>query len=375
VIQPYQASSTEPVARIRSLTKRYTRGAAPAVSSVDLDVAKGELVAVVGESGCGKSTLLRLIAGLEMPDGGEIQLAGVTVSGHRAWVSPERRGVGMVFQDFALFPHMTVLDNIVYGLGSRPRRERGARAEAMLELVGLAGYGGRYPHQLSGGQQQRVALARALAPEPSLLLLDEPFSNLDTALKRTLREEVGEILRRSGITTLLVVHDAEDVMVLADRAVVMRAGEVLQEGDPHRLYREPRDEYVAHFFGETNVLAGMPSGDGFQTDLGHLPCAAAATCRGAVRLCLRPEDLSLVPSATNGSPAIVQRVRVAGTRRRVIVNLENGDGFGPTLLVEAALEPPLQVGDRVYLQPKPGCVHVLSCPLDPALLPALNVAS
>ncbi len=367
MIQPSRGGLAEPVARIRSLTKRYTRGAAPAVSAVDLDVAAGELVAVVGESGCGKSTLLRLIAGLEVPEGGEIHLGGVTVSGHRTWVSPERRGVGMVFQDFALFPHMTVLDNVVYGLASRSRRERGSRAEAMLELVGLAGYGGRYPHQLSGGQQQRVALARALAPEPKLLLLDEPFSNLDTALKRTLREEVGEILRHSGITTLLVVHDAEDVMVLADRAVVMRAGEVLQEGDPHRLYRQPRDEYVAHFFGETNVLAGMPAGDGFQTELGHLPCAAAATCRGAVRLCLRPEDLSLVPNETNGSPAIVQRVRAAGTRRRVIVNLETGDGFGPTLLVEAGLEPPLQPGDRVYLQPKPGCVHVLSCPLDPAL--------
>jgi iron(III) transport system ATP-binding protein len=262
---------------------------------------------------------------------------------------------------------MTVVENVVYGLSARPRAERRRRAEEMLELVGLAGYGGRYPHQLSGGQQQRVALARALAPEPSLLLLDEPFSNLDTALKRTLREEVGEILRRSGITTLLVVHDAEDVMILADRAVVMRAGEVLQEGDPHRLYREPRDEYVAHFFGETNVLAGTPHGDGFQTELGHLPCAAAAACQGAVRLCLRPEDLSLVPSETAGSPAIVQRVRTAGTRRRVIVNLENGGGLGPTLLVEAGLEPPLSPGDRVYLQPKPGCVHVLSCPLDPAL--------
>jgi iron(III) transport system ATP-binding protein len=367
VILRERSASPEPVARIRSLTKRYVRGAAAAVSGVDLEVGAGELVAVVGESGCGKSTLLRLIAGLEVPDTGEITLGGTTVTGNGSWVAPERRGVGMVFQDFALFPHMTVVENIVYGLGSRPRRERRPRADEMLEMVGLAGFGDRYPHQLSGGQQQRVALARALAPEPKLLLLDEPFSNLDTTLKRSLREEVGEILRNSGITTLLVVHDAEDVMVLADRAVVMRSGEVLQQGDPHTLYREPRDEYVAHFFGETNVLAGTPNGDGFQTELGHLPCPAAAACRGAVRLCLRPEDLSLMPSETGGSPAVVQRVRRSGTRRRVIVNLENGDGFGPTLLVEAGLEPPLAPGDRVYLQPKPGCVHVLSCPLDPAL--------
>src|SRR5690606_34382950 len=149
----------------------------------------GEILAVVGESGCGKSTLLRLIAGLDTPDQGEIRIGGRAVAAGRVWVAPERRGVGMVFQDFALFPHMTVLGNIVFGLPSLPRAERRARAEAMLELVDLAGYGERYPHQLSGGQQQRVALARALASEPSLLLLDEPFSNLDTALKRMLREE------------------------------------------------------------------------------------------------------------------------------------------------------------------------------------------
>jgi iron(III) transport system ATP-binding protein len=353
-------SASEAVLSVAGLSKRYTRGAAPAVRDVDLAVSAGELVAVVGESGCGKSTLLRLVAGLEVPDGGEIRIGGRPVAAARTWVSPEHRGVGMVFQDFALFPHMTAVDNIVYGLARVPRAERRPRAEAMLELVGLAGFGKRFPHQLSGGQQQRIALARALAPEPSLLLLDEPFSNLDTTLKRTLREELGDILRRTGTTALLVVHDAEDVLVLADRAAVMRGGRVIQEGEPQTLYRQPADEYVAHFFGETNVLAGRPSAGGFDTALGLVPCAAAAACTGAVRLCLRPEDLQIVSGVDTGCRAIVQRVRAAGTRRRVLVSLENGGGPGTSLVVDAGPDLPLAPGDRVYLQPKPERAHVLS---------------
>jgi iron(III) transport system ATP-binding protein len=353
-------SPVEPVLAIAGLTKSYARGVAAAVRDIDLSVFAGDLVAVVGESGCGKSTLLRLVAGLEVPDRGEIRIDGRAAAGPRAWVAPERRGVGMVFQDFALFPHMTALDNIVYGLGGLPRRERRPRAEAMLELVGLAGYGGRYPHQLSGGQQQRIALARALAPAPRLLLLDEPFSNLDTTLKRTLREELGDILRRTGTTALLVVHDAEDVMVLADRAAVLRGGRLIQEGDPQALYREPADEYVAHFFGETNVLAGHACPGGFQTALGLVPCAAAAARTGAVQLCLRPEDLQIVAGAAAGCPAIVQRVRAAGVRRRVTVRLENGDGTGTSLVVDAGPEILVAPGDRVALQPKPDRAHVLN---------------
>ena len=361
MISAGRTARPEPVLAIGGVTKRYTRGAVPAVADIDLEVHAGELVAVVGESGCGKSTLLRLVAGLEVPDSGEIRIGGTTVAGDRDWVAPERRGVGMVFQDFALFPHMTALQNIVYGLTSVPRRQRRDRALEMLELVGLGELSGRYPHQLSGGQQQRVALARALAPQPRLLLLDEPFSNLDTALKRTLREEVCDILRNTNTTALLVVHDAEDVLIIADRAAVMREGRVLQEGDPHTIYQRPVSEYVAHFFGETNVLAGVPTAGGFETELGHLPCAAAATCRGAVRLCLRPEGLTLVPSGdARARPAVVRRVRASGTRRRVLVSLENGAGAGPTLLVDAGPEPPLAPGDRVFLQPRPECVHVLS---------------
>lgn len=350
----------EPVLSISGLTKRYARNAAPAVADVNLAVGAGELTAVVGESGCGKSTLMRLIAGLEVPDAGGIRIGGRPVADGRSWVPPERRGVGMVFQDFALFPHMTVMGNILYGLATLPRGERRPRAESLLELVGLAGYGERYPHQLSGGQQQRIALARALGPNPRLLLLDEPFSSLDTTLKRTLREELREILRRTDTTTILVVHDAEDVLMLADSAAVMRGGRILQQGDPQMLYRRPNDEYVARFFGETNVLAGRPAAGGFETVIGLVPCAAAASCSGAVRLCLRPEGLRLVSGGETGHPAVVQWARNVGTRRRVLVSLENGGGPGATLLVDTDAEPPLVEGDRVYVRSKPECVHVLS---------------
>ena len=352
-------SHEAPVLAVHGLVKRYARGAAPAVSDVSFSVRRGEIMAVVGESGCGKSTLLRLVAGLEVPDAGRVEIGGLEVAGADRWVPPERRGVGMVFQDYALFPHMTVEGNVRYGLRDVPRRERAARVAEMLELVGLAGLDARYPHQLSGGQQQRVALARALAGAPSVLLLDEPFSNLDTALKRTLREEMRAVLERAGITTLLVVHDAEDVMMLADRAAVLRAGVVLQEDDPDTLYRKPRDEYVAHFFGETNVLPGLPREGGFETSLGLLPCATATTPRGPVRICVRPEHLELYTGSDAGEPAVVERIHLAGMRRRVVVRLTRGAESNERLVMHLGTEPPLAPGDRVRVLPRPDCAHVI----------------
>jgi iron(III) transport system ATP-binding protein len=372
-------SGASPVLELERLVKRYTRGSAAAVDGVDMVVGEGEVLGLVGESGCGKSTLLRLIAGLEVPDDGSIRVVGRAVSGRGSWVPPERRGVGMVFQDFALFPHLRAVDNVAYGLTALPRRRRRGRAEELLELVGLGGYGARFPHQLSGGQQQRVALARALAPEPRLLLLDEPFSNLDSALKRGLRDELSAILRRTGITALLVVHDAEDVLSLADRVAVMRAGRIRQLETPDFLYREPHDEYVARFFGETNILHARPRAEGFETAIGFIPCPMAAGRSEPVRLCLRPEHFHLstgpaegaggcasgcrgeaaVSCAVGGRAAVVRQVRRSGLQRRVLLSLENGVPGGATLTVDVGPEPALAEGDRVYVQPKPGCLHVL----------------
>jgi iron(III) transport system ATP-binding protein len=241
---------------LRGVSKRYPGATHDALASVDLHVPPGGVTAVVGSSGCGKTTLLRLVAGLEVPDAGSIHLGDEEVAGDGAWVQPEARGVGMVFQDFALFPHLKVVDNVAYGLRRRGRRARQERAREILAMVGMEEMAGRYPHQLSGGQQQRVALARALAPEPRVLLLDEPFSNMDLPLKAGLQLELAPLLRRSGVPTLIVVHDIEDVVTLADQVVILRDGKVAREGALARLCQDPGDAYVAGFFERLRTPTG-----------------------------------------------------------------------------------------------------------------------
>jgi len=248
IVDPAALPGPEPVLRLEGIGKRYAGAECDALRDVSLELGTDELLAVVGQSGCGKTTLLRIVAGLEVPDAGSVRIGGRVVAGDEGWTPPERRGVGMVFQDFGLFPHLRVEQNVAYGLGRLPRAQRRPRVEELLELVDLAGLGRRYPHQLSGGQQQRVALARALAPEPRLLLLDEPFSNLDRPLKAALRESLVRVLRRTAVPTLLVVHDAEDVLVLADRVAVLQGGRIVREGTPGELCRNPGDAYVERFF-------------------------------------------------------------------------------------------------------------------------------
>lgn len=259
-MRPSDVPALPPALELEKVAKRYPGAEDIALGEVSLGVGPGELVAVVGASGCGKTTLLRLIAGLEFPDAGVIRLGGEVVAGESTWVPPERRGVGLVFQDFALFPHLRVSDNVAYGLRHLPRAERRDRAARMLDLVGLNGLRERYPHQLSGGQQQRVALARALAPEPRLLLLDEPFSNLDTPLKIVLQKELARLLEASGVPTLLVVHEVEDIVALADRVVVLREGRVVREGTPAGLHTNPGDAYVAGFFARLRIPGCVPAG-------------------------------------------------------------------------------------------------------------------
>jgi iron(III) transport system ATP-binding protein len=290
-------SMTEPTAdpqlafRTLNLTKRF--GAVTAVDGVELDVRRGEFLAVLGPSGCGKTTLLRLVAGFERADGGGIEIGERVVAGPRRHVPPEERRIGMVFQESALFPHLDVAGNIGFGL---PRRNREARIAELVALVGLAGLQRRMPHELSGGQQQRVALARALAPDPALILLDEPFSSLDATLRSQLRGDVREILRSAGATTLFVTHDQGEALEISDRVAVMRAGRIEQVSTPDELYLRPVNRFVAGFVGEANLLPGEVRHGEVQTLVGRFRAGSGSLADGArAEVLLRPEQLHMLP--------------------------------------------------------------------------------
>ena len=252
---------------LKNLTLTYPGNHEPAVNSISLEMETGEILALVGESGCGKSSTIRMIAGLEIPDIGEIRYGGTLLNTPGFAVPPEHRGVGMVFQDNALFPHMTVQENIAFGVV----KEDYGTVDTMMEIVGLRELGHRYPHEISGGQMQRVALARALAPGPSLVLMDEPFNNLDIRIKRALLDDIGRILRKTGTACLFITHEKDEAFILADRIAVMRHGRLLQTAAPRHLYECPADTYVAEFFGRANQIPARRTSDGFQTPMGPIP--------------------------------------------------------------------------------------------------------
>jgi iron(III) transport system ATP-binding protein len=281
--------ATEPrgaALRLRGLRKSY--GDVVAVDGLDLEIEAGATCALLGPSGCGKTTTLRLIAGLETPDSGTVEIGGETVSEPRRSLPPERRRIGMVFQDYALFPHLDVAGNVGYGLGRRPDR---ARVEAMLSTVGLEGLGARHPHELSGGQQQRVALARALIAEPRAVLLDEPFSNLDAGLREMVRREAREILEAQGVTSVFVTHDQEEALSVADVVAVVNEGRVEQVGTPEEVYSRPANRWVAAFLGEIEVLPGTASNGTISCELGQLPNPGGL--HGEVDVLIRPESLAV----------------------------------------------------------------------------------
>lgn len=248
---------SEPVLQLKAVSKRFWPGPIQAVRGVSLDVRRGDIVTLLGPSGCGKTTTLRLMAGFEVPDEGTIRIGDQVVAGPGAWLPPERRGVGMVFQDYALFPHLTVGENVMFGLDGLPRTQRRDRARDVLRALDLKPHFDRYPHELSGGQQQRVALARAIAPRPLMVLMDEPFSNLDAHLRDQVRDEVVGILREAGMTSVFVSHDQRDALAISDQVVVMNRGQVEQAGPPREIYRHPESVFVATFVGRTNLLAGV----------------------------------------------------------------------------------------------------------------------
>jgi iron(III) transport system ATP-binding protein len=298
-----------------NVTHRY--GQVAAVSGFSLDIAPGEIVSLLGPSGCGKTTLLRLAAGVERPLAGSILINGVEVAGDARFTPPERRGVGLMFQDFALFPHLSNLANVMFGLKSLPRAQATREARAALDRVGLGQYAAQYPHTLSGGEQQRVALARAIAPRPSVLLMDEPFSGLDRALRTAVRADVLAVLREAQVTAVMVTHDAEEAMLVADRVALMRGGRLIQEGDPATLYGAPVDLRAARFFSELNEIPALVRGGSVDTPLGRF---ATQLPDGPAIVAIRPQGIGL---GQIGAAARLQSRRFLGEAERLVL-LVNG---------------------------------------------------
>ena len=333
---------------LTGLTKTY--GDVRAVAGVDLDIREGELVVLLGPSGCGKTTTLRMIAGFVAPTAGEIRLGGRDITREPPW----KRNTGLVFQSYALFPHLTVADNVTFGLRMRdvPEAQITARLAEILRLVRLEGLSDRLPRELSGGQQQRVALARALVIEPDILLLDEPLSNLDAKLRHEVRVEIRELQRKLGLTTVMVTHDQEEALTMADRLVVMSEGKVQQVGSQRDLYEKPANTFVAGFVGRTNFLRGRVEAPGlFRSESGLAIRCVENPPRGSV-LALRPERLSLsgvpIADADNTLPGTVEFASYLGGILEYYVRVTPHDRLMVQVPNKSA-DPAHAVGDRIHL--------------------------
>lgn len=328
-----------------------------AVDHASIHVNEGEVICLLGPSGCGKSTILRLAAGLETLQRGRVVMQGRQVAdgATRSSLPPERRGVGLVFQDFALFPHLSVSRNVGFGLAEADPVQREKRIAEVLDQVDMADYAAAFPHALSGGQQQRIALARALAPQPAVLLLDEPFSGLDARLREQIRDETLHVLKRSRTATLMVTHDPEEAMFMANRIYLMQAGKVVQSGSPDALYHRPVSPFVARFFSNTNEMAGRVSGGGIATPFGVLPAPGLSDGADA-QVLIRPESLHWVAAGSGALPTAsgrVEEVRFLGGSKLLVVRLEGAAAQGTVVHVRHSGRHLPEPGSRIVLQLDP----------------------
>jgi putative spermidine/putrescine transport system ATP-binding protein len=349
-----------PVLALKNISKRY--GSVDALRDIDLHVERGSFLSLLGPSGCGKSTLLRIIAGILLPDSGEVQLSGRRVTHD----PPFARDLSMVFQDYALFPHLNVFDNISFGIrmrGSSDDKKRAAeRVHEVLELVRLEDFSSRLPSELSGGQQQRIAIARALAPKPTLLLMDEPLSNLDAKVREEMRSELKDIQRKAAVTTVYVTHDQEEALALSDTVVVMSNGQIAQIGSPSEIYGAPQDRFVASFVGKANILQGQLSSDRCSFEVApHVKLRLMeASLMRAGAAAIRPEQIVLsfdASAAPNTLSATVKREIYTGAMSYVECDVQ---GIGLTVFrVNRLDQKPVVVGQNVHLTIPPPAIRLL----------------
>lgn len=352
-------AGTSFAARLTFEAVRKQYGDRAALSGLSLDIAPGEIVCLLGPSGCGKTTLLRIAAGIERPTGGRVLISDREVASDTQFVPPEKRGVGLMFQDFALFPHLTILDNVAFGLKALPREDARREAMRMLTRVGLARYGDQYPHILSGGQQQRVALARAIVPRPAVMLMDEPFSGLDVQLRDSMQEETLRLMRETRATSMIVTHHPEEAMRLGDRIAVMREGALVQTGSAQDLYRQPVDLFVARLFSEINEVPVRVAGGRIASPFGSLAAPGLADGAEAI-LCIRQRGVGLAAlgDGTADKPAlrgVVRSAKFLGDAVRYEVAVE---GFDRPLNVRAAPGAGREPGREVRLVIDPDDVLV-----------------
>lgn len=343
------------VLQLKDIGKRYPGSKSWAVKNFNLTVEKGEIIGLVGESGCGKTSILRMIAGFERLTEGRVELHGECVAGPHRFVEPQHRKVGIVFQDYALFPHKTVRQNILFGTQGRGSSEVEAHYSALMSLCRLEGLDQRYPHQLSGGQRQRVALARALAPKPDIILFDEPFSNLDTLHKNQMRTEIGEIIRGSGATAIIVTHDTRDVLALATRAVVMKEGLKVQDGKVDQVYDQPENAYVARFFGPANLLPARILEEEVITAIGRFPLPPERRMKDAeALLCLRPDAIHFCGPEEGSIPVDILQEKFLGEFTEYKLRLQDAGSadWRGELLVHAR-DIPLPPWSKLHIRANP----------------------